>query len=130
MLPIAGLGDAIETRGRFGIVTQQRAQLRSSPNVELAFDTFGIRVLGGTEGGRRRGRMHLALQIGQNVFGHKAQARIAGQPIRAGVNARELRVVVQHLLEVRYMPARVRGVARKAAADMVVDAASGHLGQG
>ena len=39
----------------------------------------------------------------------------------------ELRVVVEHLLEVRHQPERVHGVAREAAAELVVHPAARHL---
>ena len=42
------------------------------------------------------------------------------------VGAGEQRVVVEHLLEVGHQPARVDGIAREAAADLVVDAAARH----
>ena len=42
------------------------------------------------------------------------------------VKLRELRVVVEHLLEVRHKPAGVHGIARETAAELVVNAAGGH----
>ena len=42
----------------------------------------------------------------------------------------ELRLVVEHLFEVRDVPARIGGVAVEAAAEVVVDAARGHVSQG
>ena len=42
----------------------------------------------------------------------------------------QLRVVVEHLLEVRHQPVRVGAVAREAAAQLVVDAAVGHPVEG
>jgi hypothetical protein len=50
--------------------------------------------------------------------------------IRLEIHARNLRVVVEHLLEVRHEPARVDGVAVEAAADVVVDAAGRHTAGG
>jgi len=46
------------------------------------------------------------------------------------VHPRELRVVVQHLLEVRHEPFGVSRIAVEAAAQLVVDAAVGHCVQG
>ena len=48
---------------------------------------------------------------------------------RREVRAREQRVVVEHLLEVRHEPDRVDRVAVEAAAELVVDAAVGHAPQ-
>ena len=42
----------------------------------------------------------------------------------------ELRLVVQHLLEVRHEPVLVHRVAMEAAAELIVHAALGHLAQG
>ncbi|WP_262297298.1 hypothetical protein [Microvirga sesbaniae] len=47
-----------------------------------------------------------------------------------GVEFQELRIVVEHLLEMRHEPALVDGVAGEAAADMVVNPAEGHPLQG
>ena len=45
---------------------------------------------------------------------------------RVEVKLRELRVVVEHLLEMRHEPFGIHRVARKSAAELVVDAAGGH----
>ena len=50
----------------------------------------------------------------------------AGDEVRVQVRAREQRVVVEHLLEVRDEPVVVGGVAGEAAAELVVHAAGGH----
>src|SRR5437667_4123508 len=49
-------------------------------------------------------------------------AQLAGLEVEAG----ELRVVVEHLLEVRHAPPGVGRVAVEAAAELVMDAARGH----
>src|SRR5208282_5877758 len=46
--------------------------------------------------------------------------------VRVEVKLRKLRVVVEHLLKVRHEPSGIHGVAREAAAKLVVDAAGGH----
>ena len=52
--------------------------------------------------------------------------RLVGLQVEPG----EERVVVEHLLEVRYEPVGVDGVAGEAAAEVVVDAPVGHPAQG
>jgi hypothetical protein len=42
------------------------------------------------------------------------------------IKIRQLRVVVEHFFEVRHEPLGVHGIARKAAAELVVNAAGGH----
>ena len=59
-----------------------------------------------------------------------AKARLSGDLRPPEVQAGEEGVVVEHLLEVGDQPALVHGVAGEAAADLVVDAAVGHGGQG
>ena len=46
--------------------------------------------------------------------------------MRVEIKLRELRVVVEHLLEMRHEPFGVHGIAREAAAELVVNAAGGH----
>ncbi len=130
MFPVAGLGGAVEAHRRRRIAAQHTVHLAGGPDMELAFDTLGIGVLRRCEGRRGRGRVHLAQEVPEDVLGDEAQPLVAGQTEGAGIDPRELRVVVQHLLEVRHMPALVRRVAGETAADMVVDAARGHVLQG
>ncbi len=57
------------------------------------------------------------------------EQRRARQLIGFEVHVEQLRVVVQHLLEVRHPPGPVGGVAVEAAAHVVVDAAGGHMAE-
>src|SRR6185312_9872327 len=54
------------------------------------------------------------------------RALALGLRVDRGVDAEQLRLVVQHLLEVRDEPLRVDRVTREAAAEMIVDAALRH----
>ena len=55
---------------------------------------------------------------------------VAGDLEGLQVGDGDLRLVVEHLLEVRDEPAVVHGVAMEAAAELIVHAAAGHLAQG
>ena len=48
---------------------------------------------------------HLARDVPQRVLGHLREERIAGRLRRLEVGQHELRLVVEHLLEVRHAPA-------------------------
>ena len=75
-------------------------------------------------------RPHLPREIVQGLSRHCTETLLAGDlpPLEVGFD--ELRVVVEHLLEVRHQPTRVGGVAMEPAADLVVDAAIGHRVEG
>ena len=68
----------------------------------------------------------LAQQVVEDALGDLAPLLVAGHLPGREVRAREQRVVVEHLLEVRHEPDRVDRVAVEAAAELVVDAAVGH----
>ena len=62
-------------------------------------------------------------EIGQLVR-HLRKPRIAGRRLR--VHAKQLPLVVQHLLEVRHGPRRIHGVAMKAAVELITHATKRH----
>ena len=99
------------------------AQLVERPHVELALDALGVGV-------QRRAEAALGLRAARAApsrASRRTTRRSSGSPRHlqaVQVRAREQRVVVEHLLEVRDDPARVDRVAREAAADLVVDAAA------
>jgi hypothetical protein len=79
---------------------------------------------------RSRSRVqHFALQVGQRFPHYPLEEGMVRHLERMQVHANELRVVVEHLLEVGHQPPLVHAVARESAAEMVVHAALGHLPQ-
>ncbi len=127
MLERALLGDA-EQPGRPGPVvgTEHLDELGGGPGVELPLDPVGVGVEGGGEpalGGAELGEQ----EVGRLPRDALAE-RVPGLPPPAGVDAEQLRVVVEHLLEVRHHPAPVDRVAREAARELVVEASAGHRG--
>ena len=104
-----------------------RANLIGGPDVEAPLLALAVGI---ERGGQ-------AAVIGPKLPQHEVDGRHrdrrvalgAGGPVRLEVGVRQLRVVVQHLLEVRDQPALVGAVAGEAAAELVVDAAVGHAVQ-
>jgi hypothetical protein len=70
---------------------------------------------------------HLAPEIVEDVAHDAGEVGPLRDLPRGEVQRRQLRVVVEHLLEVRHLPGGVRRVAVEAAAHLVVDAARRHL---
>ncbi len=72
---------------------------------------------------------HLANDVVQRIFGDVQEA-ILGKRLRPlHVRKNQLRLVVQHLLEVRHAPGRIDRVPVESAADMVAHAAQRHRQQ-
>jgi hypothetical protein len=99
-------------------------QLVVVPDEEPALDALGVGVLGGEEAAV--GVAQLAQQVVRGAGGDLPVAGAAGELPGVQVDGHQLRVVVQHLLEVGHQPAPVGGVAVEAAAELVEDAAGGH----
>src|SRR5690606_6449829 len=66
---------------------------------------------------------HLARKPRNRFLRALAKERIAGGKVRQRDEFKKLRVVVEHLLEVRHQPTLVDGVAGETAGDVVVDSA-------
>ena len=89
---------------------------------------LAVGVLGGEEpAGGRVGEV--ALHVGEDVARRVGKLFVTRDLVGFQVGDGELRLVVEHLLEVRDVPARVGRVAVKAAAQMIVDAARRHVTQ-
>ena len=72
------------------------------------------------------GVRHLAHHVLERVFRDLGKEPIGGQLIRFEARKGDLRLVVQHLLEVRHAPVGVDRIAVKTAADVVAHAAERH----
>ena len=94
------------------------------PRVRQPLDAFGVRIV------RRRERAarerELAQHVPERLLHDLAVALAPGDDPGVQVRRGEDGVVVEHLLEVRDEPAVVHGVAVKATADDVVEAAGSH----
>ena len=113
------------------IVAGHRANLRVRPDVERAFGLVRRRIAGlfGRHAVGVFGRVEPALavgeiahDVGQRVFRDRRVEVVARRLRGLEIRERELRLVVQHLLEVRDAPFGVDRVAVKAATDVVAHA--------
>ncbi len=124
-LEVAVFAHPVQRHGQRRVLfAQHRTQLRRRPQEKRALLALAVRVGGGVERALRRG--HVAQHVVQRLPGDALIPGVAGEAIRFGVQARQIRLVVEHLLEVRHQPLRIDRVAVKAAADLIVDAAARH----
>ena len=126
LLPVARLGDVVDVGERLGpLGAEDLADLGERPDVVLALDALAVGVLGRVEAPFGVG--HPAEDVIHRLAGDAGERRVAGRLVGLEVDRGEQGVVVEHLLEVRDEPALVGRVAGEAAAEVVVDAAAGHL---
>ena len=97
------------------------------PDVELAFVALRVRIERRVEA--TVGRAQVAQHPVGRFLGGPAEQRLACRDCRLRIDAEQLPVVVQHLLEVRDHPVGVDRVAVETAAELVVEAALGHARQ-
>ena len=120
------------------VLPERFAQIRRAPGVEgpfhwvhvfpgRRFRRHAVGVLGRVEPAFRAGQ--LAADILQRVVGHLREEAITGRLRGLEIRQHELRLVVEHLLEVRHPPVAVHRVAMEPAADMVAHAAERHRAQ-
>ena len=121
VLERAGVGDRQQAgRPRPVVGAEHLDQLVRCPDVERALGALGVRVEGGGEAAL--GCPELPEQEVGDALGRPDPH--VGAP--GGVDAQQLGVVVEHLLEVRHHPVGIDAVAGEAAAELVVDPATGH----
>ena len=102
---------------------QQTVNFIALPDVELAFLVFGIGIQRAVKAATRC--CHFTQQPRDEFV---SDLRV-GLCRASRIQRQQLRVVVQHFLEVGNLPAFVDAVAAEAAAQLVVDAAIGHASQ-
>ena len=127
LVEVAVVGRAEPGDRGVGVRAERADELADGPDVELALDALAVGVERAEEAAVRRA--HLAQRPVQRLLAGAPQQRVARRQPAVQVGARQQRVVVEHLLEVRHGPGGVDAVAREAAADLVVDAARGHRAQ-
>jgi hypothetical protein len=84
------------------ISAEHLADLVGGPHERRAFLALGVGVLAGGE--RTVGRGQLADHVVERGFADRPVAGVAGERPGVDVDPRQLRVVVEHLLEVRHQP--------------------------
>ena len=115
----------VRRRHRPLVGAEQRAHLVRRPHVELAFLAVAVGVEARPE--RAVGCAHLARHPADDALRHREQRRIGGARGEARIQAEQLRVVGEHLLEMRDRPFGIDAVAAESAAELVVDAAGRHV---
>ena len=93
------------------VLAERSRSSATRPHVEAPLDALGVGVERRVEAAL--GPAHLAQRPVERVAADLPQARLAGELQAVQVGAREQRVVVEHLLEVRHRPGRVDAVAAK-----------------
>jgi hypothetical protein len=128
-LEVADVGDVPIPRDQVevGRIDDGR-HLGRRPDEEASFLALAVRVGGGEEPTVRMG--HLAQHVVAGLLDHGSEKWLASHLPRFQIEPRQLRVIVEHLLEVRDEPARVHGVAMEATADLVVHPPLSHAATG
>ena len=115
-------GDVVVPREERRLVLADGVRdLVQRPDVEFPLLAFAVGIERGGEGALL-GR-HLAREPADGLLRARAEQRIAGTLMRERQQLQQLRIVVEHLLEMRHQPALVDRIAGKPAAEMIVDAA-------
>lgn len=114
--------DAVIGAVRLSLLTAQQIQhFPARQQVIRALLALGVRILGGAKRAFRAA--HLLQQIGKRALRHAAEHHAARRLPGLAVHARQQRAVAQQLFIMRRAPGAVGGIAHKAAAHMVPDAA-------
>ena len=109
------------------LLPEHLLDLISCPDVKLALDAFTVRVEAGAKAAARRA--HFPPQPLDGLAHGLLEDRFPCVEPGKRQQFEKLRVVVEHLLEVRHEPSLVDRVAREAASELVVDAALAHPAQ-
>ena len=103
---------------------QDLLDLLLRPDIEFALFALGIGIERSAKAAFPRG--HFAFQPAHGLKRAFAEYRVTTALKGQRQQLQKLGIVVEHLLEMRHQPALVDRIARKAAAEMVVDAALAH----
>ena len=126
-LEVPRLADVVDPGQQARVLAAQHAlHLGGRPKVEEALLALRIGVARRVE--HPLGRGQVLEHVIQRLLGDRPQVPRA-EEVRARQRPCKERVVVEHLLEVRYQPARVDRVAVEATAGVVADAAGRHARQ-
>src|SRR4029079_778258 len=104
--------------------TDLMEELLPGPGVVRTFDAVAVGVLGARE--PSLGLLHVADQIRGGLVGDRSEGRLARHLPGLDVQLEQLRVVRQHLFEVRYPPSCVGAVTSESAAHVIADAPGPH----
>ena len=107
---------------------QQTFELVAAPQVIKTLLSFGVRIQRGVKPTIRVA--HFPQQPAGRFPGGLSEQPVGSDAQGVGVEAEQLGVVVEHLFEVGDHPLPIGGVTEEAAADVIIDAAARHPGQG
>ncbi len=130
--PITGRRHVVDRLERCAAGPEQRIDLGIRPDVEAPLLAFAVGVDAGGEAGAAvvgGAGAHLPQQPTGGLADARLEQRVALVLPDRRQQIEHLRIVVEHLLEVRHEPALVDGIAGETAAEMVPDAALAHLRQ-
>ena len=125
LLPVAMLRHAIPSDRDVGVCSADSLDLIQAPDEELTLNTLAVSVRRRVEAALCAG--HLTQDIVEDLRTDLTPILLTGRLPSLDVDPRKLRVVIEHLLEVRYEPGAVYRIAREAAADLIVDPAARHV---
>ena len=125
--PPRDVGVGAEERTRSRRPTRCRTRLRTCASPRWRVGRQAVGVLRGIEAAQRIGQV--AQDVVQRVLGDGREEVVAGGLSRLEIRQHQLRLVVEHLLEVRHAPLAVDRVAMEAAADVIAHAAHRHRAQ-
>ena len=123
--PVAPGAHVVDRLEVGSVGAEQAIDFLRRPGIERAFLALAVGVEGAGEAAV--GRRHLAKHPGHRLLDPLPEQRLARLQPELRQELEQQRVVVQHLLEVRHEPARVRRVTGEAAAEVIVDAALAHV---
>ncbi len=104
---------------------KQLGKLFPGPAIEFSFLAFAVGVFGGKKSAVRM--RHVPQDVIQNVADNFRVPRVAADCKSVEVKLRELRVIIEHFFEMGHEPFSIYGIARKAAAELIMDAARRHF---
>src|SRR5437667_11773629 len=96
--------------------------------IDRRYRNWAVGILSGKESDLFRS--HVAGDVIENVARNGFELRIAGDLKRIEIGDGELRLIVEHFLEMRHVPVTIDRVAVKTTAEMIVHPAGGHFAQG
>src|SRR5436190_2559056 len=95
--------------------------------IDRRYNNGAVSIFGRIESALRRS--HVAPNVINDVTRGCCEFRIASDLKSVDISARQLRLVVKHFLEMRYMPMRIDSVPMKSTADVIVHSTRRHLSQ-
>src|SRR5438067_7718677 len=104
-----------------------RADFRFTAVIDRRYSNRAVRIFGRIQS--TLGRSHVPPDVIKNVAGSCGEVRFPRDLKSVQISARQLRLIVKHFLEMRYVPISVDRIPVKSATDMIVYSTSRHLSQ-